>query len=478
MICPNCGVEIQDDHLICENCGHEVRIVPDYDPATDISIDESVMSDTTNKLTVETYDSLLLDTQTSPLLDIRTVKIRIISIVAIIVGLILVGVGVVFTILHTSNIEYKINKVKAKAAEGQYEAAIIDLENIHVSHPEESQIFFLEADYYVQLGKPELAEDTLRRMIVTTEFSAEEYYQAYDRLIALFASEERYQDIATLLDECPYGDVVTAYQNYLAYAPTFSLDSGEYSDVIKLKLSANTSGTIYYTLDGSVPNEQSSVYGGIITLESGDIHVSAIFVNQYGLRSEVVSRDYSILVTMPKAPEVNYDTGSYDSPKLIEVFAPEGINVYYTTDKTEPTIDSIPYTGPIPMPLNTSNFNFAAINDQGLSSETVVRSYTLSFPNGISVDKAIEILKNRMIEKGMLTDMTGKSDRAPGTYSYLVTSAVTIEGQGEYYIIREKYQDGNGNSLTSETTYLVEIYQGSTGVLGGNANNGFIALAF
>ena len=32
MKCPNCGQEIQADHLYCEKCGMEIRIVPDFEP--------------------------------------------------------------------------------------------------------------------------------------------------------------------------------------------------------------------------------------------------------------------------------------------------------------------------------------------------------------------------------------------------------------------------------------------------------------
>lgn len=485
MKCPNCGYEMQEGHLICEGCGYEVRIVPDYDPETDLQIDNAVIDSASKDILsaissgIDTMSSGLDDTIHDITLDMATIRKRALYTIGIILAVIAVAVCVVLIVIQTSSLDNQLEKIKKKAISGKYEDAIHELENLYVHYPKESEIFFLEAQYYQELDKPEMAVDTLDRMLANSgNYSDEEMYQVYDRLIDIYVASEKYDEIESLLNECEYPDIVTAYQNYLAMPPTFSLEGGQYTDVIRLKLSANTSGTIYYTLDGSVPNETSDEYGGNILLETGEYKVSAIFVNQYGIVSDVASESYQILVAVPDAPIVNYDTGNYTTPGLIEVEVPEGTTVYYTTDKSVPTVDSVPYTGPIPIPLNTSNFNFVAINDQGLASETVVRSYKLSFPDGLSSQNAISILKQRMMERGMINDAAGHSDRAPGTYSYVASSAIRIEGQGDYYIIREFHNDGSGNKTSSDTTYIVEIYQGSTGILGGDAVNGFIALAF
>ena len=42
MKCPNCGQEIQPDHLYCERCGMEIRIVPDFEPEIENSINETL----------------------------------------------------------------------------------------------------------------------------------------------------------------------------------------------------------------------------------------------------------------------------------------------------------------------------------------------------------------------------------------------------------------------------------------------------
>lgn len=477
MKCPNCGNEMQDGHLICETCGYEIQIVPDFDPDVEVQIDKTIVED--NKFTESDAINQLGDDTLQDTVPIYSyIKNRAIFTVSVVAILFLMVAGVIFAIIKINSLDYQLEQINEYAAKGKYDKAIEKLENLYVHNPTYGDIFLLEADYYLKLNKTDQALDTLKRVIYDARFDETYVVKAYDKLIDIYSQTGDYKEIEKLLADCEYSEVVTAYQNYLAMPPVFSVDGGEYSEVIRLKLSANTSGKIYYTLDGSIPNLTSQEYTAPIMITESDCTVSAMFVNQYGIESEIVSQQYEILAVTPDAPVVNYDTGNYSKPLLIEVYVPEGISVYYTTDKSIPTIDSIPYIGVIPMPLNNSNFNFVAVNDQGLSSDVVVRSYNLSFPDGLSSAEAVSILKNRLVERGLLDDVSGKSSRAPGKYSYAASSAVSIEGQGDYYLIYELYTDEAGNTSSSDTTYIVEIHQGSTGILGGDAINGFIALAF
>lgn len=482
MQCPMCSHEIGDGHLICENCGYEVQIVPDFEPEIEPQIDNEIILDET------TADAEIFDTspisQTDQLLGVIRIKAdkRIIRNALIVAGS-LIAVMIILTVSISSvrragSLEHQIDRVKNMAAQGRYEDAISALENIYVTHPDVSTVLFLEADYYLALGKKDISVDTLRRIISQSGYSENDIYSAYDRLIAIYSEEEDYAAINSLLLECDYPDVVLAYQNYMAMTPTFSSEPGEYSEALFLKINANTSGNIYYTLDGSIPNEASTRYDNPIALEHGHIVVSAVFINQYGIKSDVAVGQYIITNDMPEEPEVNADSGEYHEPVLIKVNVPDGCTVYYTTDRSRPTVDSVKYTDPIPMPVKYSNFNFITVTNDGLESDVVVRSYSLSFPGGISYDRAIEILKNRLIERGQINDHEGHSDRAPGRYTYEVISAIPIAGQGDYYTIREFYHDGTGQKTPTDTTYIVEIYQGSTAILGGNAADGFIAIAF
>ncbi len=480
MKCPECGNEIQEGHLICEVCGYEVQMVPVFEPDIEPQIDNHLVGDALDsepdlEELGETDEIIGLTTE---IIWTKELRKRVIIAAAICVALIVIIYAAVWGILRIGDVDHQLTSAKNLAAQGKYESAISSLENIYVSHPEMSEILFLEADYYQELGKTDQAIDTLKRLISSDMYNADEIYSAYDRLINIYASMDDYESVAALLEECKYDEITQAYQNYVAFAPVFSYAEGTYDSTIRLKISANTSGNVYYTLDGSIPNESSTKYDSPIVLDHGDYVVSAIFINQYGIRSEMVTGVYSITNDIPAEPVVNIDSGEYHSPMLITVQVPEGYRVFYTTDKSTPTEDSTQYIDPIPMPVKYSNFNFAAISEDGLSSEVVVRSYSLSFPDGISYNDAIDLLKTRLVERGLLNDMNGYSDRAPGRYTYEVISAIPISGQGDYYTIREFYHDGTGSQTPTDTTYIVEIHQGSTAMLGGNAKTGFLAIAF
>lgn len=481
MKCPECGNEIHDGHLICEVCGYEIQIVPDFEPDIEPQIDNNIVGDALGDTVVSEGDFTttqdLLDTTSHVALP-ELIRHRVLIILCTGLAILIIIILAIWGIRRAADPDHQLNRARNLAARGKYEDAVSALENLYVSQPDNSEILYLESDYYMELGKTDLAVDTLKRMISSDRYSADEVYSAYDRLINIYAESGDYDSIAALLAECKYSEITLAYQNYVAFPPVFSYEEGTYDNAIRLKISANTSGTVYYTLDGSVPNESSPRYDSPIVLDHGEYLVSAIFINQYGIVSDMVTGKYDISNNIPEAPVVNADSGDYHSPVLIKVEVPEGAKVYYTTDRSVPTVDSVQYIDPIPMPVKYSNFNFAAITEDGLTSEVVVRSYSLTFPDGIPLNEAVDILKARLIERGMLTDMNGHSDRAPGRYTYEVISAIPIAGQGDYYTIREFYHDGTGTQTPTDTTYIVEIHQGSTAMLGGDAVTGFLAISF
>ena len=128
------------------------------------------------------------------------------------------------------------------------------------------------------------------------------------------------------------------YLDYMANPPEFDVPEGTYYEVQNVKLIANSAGTIYYTTDGTAPDENSAVYTAPIPLESGEYKIQALFVNQYGIASSPSSASYYIDIQKPQAPAVQPLSGTYDRPALVSVEVPEGCQVYYTTDRTEPGI--------------------------------------------------------------------------------------------------------------------------------------------
>lgn len=102
----------------------------------------------------------------------------------------------------------------------------------------------------------------------------------------------------------------------VAYKPEFSIEPGIYNNVDKIELQIKAGGTIYYSLDGSIPNTSSKKYNGPLFLDKTTV-VKAISYESGKITSEPVVASYIINEnhTMPvlsismKSSDFNYVHG-------------------------------------------------------------------------------------------------------------------------------------------------------------------------
>ena len=473
MKCPRCGNEIPDGHLLCDQCGEEIQIVPDFEPEIENSITETLTTLVSmEEETEETAD----EEETEEASDEgKAGKGRTIQIM-IGLGLFFVAAVVSYALYayHIRTVEYQISRAQVYAQNGAYDQAITCLEAAYADHPEEAQLLFLEADYYYLQEKHSEALSVLMRIAQGTQYAQEDVEDAYGKIVTIYANEEEYAKINELLQSCENERIVNLFQSYLALEPEFSYVEGNYAEVIPLKLSSNTAGTIYYTTDGSKPDKNSQVYTAPLFLETGEYTVSAFFVNDYGIESDIVTKTYVINLTVPNAPEVELYSGEYTEATMIVVETTENCQIYYTTDESEPTADSVPYTGPIPMPLGKTLFKFVNVSQEGIASEVTTRTYTLRLRGAVSTSDAVTNLVNRLVEAGYLEDATGKNPRQSGVLSYRFSSVLRV-GDEDYYTINEYYDDGTGLLSRTDKVFLVQAYTGATAQLGYDESGDFVA---
>ncbi len=490
--------------MYCEKCGAEIRMVPDFEPEIENSITEVLStvaeeiegtaspSETVDKDPANKNDAIIPKDMIIPK-DIYSAKdvgglknndyederdlqknklsrfffereqrkgrpaIRLISFAVIALAVIFVTV----TLYHRFSANYQIEMAREYAQEGNYEEAIDFLEKARMLQGDAFEIVLLEAGYYEQMGEKQKAVDVLIKALRNKHLTYEDEARAYENIVAIFDEEGRYEDIATLLSSCENEEVVNHFQKYLAFVPEFGSESGNYDEVILLTMSANTAGKIYYTLDGSNPNEKSDVYTAPLFLESGEYQVAAMFVNDYGVKSDIVRSWYMINLTAPKPPEVFLASGDYDVPTMIEVSAGGAGTVYYTIDGSSPGKDSLQYTGPITMPLGKSNFKFVTISEEGVSSEVVSRSFDFTLKTDVTVGKAVDNVVQALYARKVLTDLQGHSTEIKGKFVFQYDTIVEIPNLGYYYVLSEYVDGDNGVRTKTERLYAVEVYTGA-----------------
>ena len=130
--------------------------------------------------------------------------------------------------------------------------------------------------------------------------------------------------------------------------PTSNVASGTYNADQSVELSSSDDhGTveIYYTTDGSIPDDTDTKYTVAINV-SADLTIKAIAYDAADNTSNVSTFTYVIDKTAPGEPVANPTTGLSNVAIPVTLSSSDGTaTIYYTTDGSTPTSGSIEYTG-------------------------------------------------------------------------------------------------------------------------------------
>lgn len=478
MICPKCGNELQPGKLYCEVCGEEIKIVPEFEPEIENSIKE-ILNDVAD-VAEEIHDSKSEETEEDESPKIIKKDIKIMMILGACFIFIILAFGIVWFVLdyQYTNYNYQMNKAQKLVTEGELnEASGIYRHVLELKNHDPLATYNL-ANLNLALGDEESAILLYKEIVANDNGETDIRYNACKSVVDIYVSREDYQSISDFLVAIGDNDITNYFQKYKCKAPDFSYNEGTYDEVIPLKLTASTSGNIYYTVDGSLPTKGSDIYNSPIFLETGDYVVSAFFVNTFGVMSETVTKQYHIDVTTPFAPEVLTYSGDYTCPTLIEVEVPDDCHVYYSTDMTNPTNESPEYFGPLHMPLGKSEFRFVTYNESNVASEITIRNYSLSIRNAVSIEEAQKNVVDGMIATGKIYDADGHSMEINGRYLYLYQYATNVENVGDFYIIAEIYEDTEGIRTRTCALYAVGLYDGKRYRLSLDENNDYVFYEF
>ena len=428
MRCANCGNELKEGSLYCDACGHPVQIVPDYnefddyldnlvgndDRSTDeqktvrpvsdktIRFDQAVREQfyNTSQPTGQNRDRTsqaemqqakqpqMKQTQErqsqgrqiseKPQSDRQREKsaqqkrIIIISVVCVISIVILVGI-VTNNVRksHESSFDYQVKQAKAAYSAGNTNSAVSYYEKALSIDSDNTDVMYKLADIY--MGKKDYdAALILYQEIINVDSKSEE---AYKKLISIYESKKDYDAIVALRDGAKDKDILKLFKDYVVSEPEFSKSSGKYGETFELSISADKNAKIYYSYDSDNPLSRGERYRNPISLDrEGAYKITAVAVDERGIKSEIASARYEIEFEAPKAPEVDPDGGTFGAQTDITITVPENCKVYYTWDSSDPTAASTEYTAPIPIPEGNNVLSVIAIDQRTKKTSDIYRS--------------------------------------------------------------------------------------------------------
>lgn len=453
MKCPNCGADMQENALYCEKCGRDIHIVPDFDPELENNILESLQH-----IAEDVNEGITEQKNVGEKRRKQKGRFVLVAMSSCVMALLIVVIFSCIRLYQYFSYDFQVQRAAACLAKNKYDNAIdyylraIELDNSDV------ELVFSLAEAYMQMGNKIEYEYQLREIIRNPLCSQDQLERAYGKLIAIYRDREEYDIINEILQDCKNEAIRNAYQVYLASPPQFNYEEGEYNKIIPLKLTSSTVGRIYYTTDGSEPDSESLLYTAPILLEKRNTTIKAVVINEYGVSSEVVTKEYHIEVDMEEAPEISAISGTYYIPMMIEVTEEEGKDVYYTTDGSTPNLHSNLYTEPIPMPLGKSEFCFAFVKEDGTCGEIAERSYELELNAEVTVEEAKALVVEYMLILKKIYNEEGYFSTDSGArYLYEYQSVISVPGQGDFYVIAEIFRDEKGVQNKTGSFYAVNI---------------------
>ncbi len=149
---------------------------------------------------------------------------------------------------------------------------------------------------------------------------------------------------------------------------------GDYPGTIRVMIETSEPADVFYTLDGTVPDEKSPHYEGPIEIEKNTT-ISWLAIDKIGNRAAPGSGRY-ILDRTPPVTRAQPPGGTFLGPITVTLLTEKGAVTHYTLDGTDPSGASPVYTGPIFLEGYTV-LKFFSTDPSGNEEETVTQTYQI-----------------------------------------------------------------------------------------------------
>ena len=395
MKCAKCGAEIRPGCVYCSNCGQEAQIVTEINILEDDLL-RSMLEEEEQPKTAEIENGEASGEKKSPdrqpvkrpkAGDAEPVKERrpqelkkkkkksrtTLLILLIVLVAVCVAVFGLLQYQHQNSASYQLKKANEALSQKNYTSALNYVNHALQLEADNQEAMLLQGQIYVQMKDNDQAETVFLQVIDQDSGCAD----AYKNLLELYDSMDSYDQILALKEKASDEEILALFDDYLVETPMISLEGGNYNEFQEVTLSVKGKGLkIYYTLDGSTPTSDDTLYEDAITIEQqGKITLTAVAMDKDGHYSEPISAKYVIELDAPDTPSVSPDGGTFHQVSTVTVHVPSGTTVYYTWDDSTPTRNSARYTGPIDIPEGNNILSLVAIDENGMSSEVLKCNY-------------------------------------------------------------------------------------------------------
>lgn len=366
MKCTECGANIGEGKLYCPACGVEVQMVSPYNVMED-EFFLDVQHQTADEADREQPEELMEESSHEMPRALRKRNLCISISVAVLGFCTLLFVS--FVLRQNEDTQDAVTDSYEQAVEalagsdyGKADAAFVSMQ---AGQPEELSGYFWQAWLFGQQEETEKQKAVLKEIL---QRDRENIY-ACKELIDLYVEEGDFEALHDLAASYENSRLSALFSEYEVEMPVVQLQTDPLRQGDVLTITAADGLNIYYTLDGTSPIENGTLYYAPIYLESGNYTVQATACNEQGYYSPVVSNEVQVEVAYQLGmPQVTPNSGEYLSPQTIYVSVPEGCSAYYTWNGTDPTTSSMKYSGGITMPEGNNVLSVILVDEYGNTS--------------------------------------------------------------------------------------------------------------
>lgn len=518
MKCSKCGEECRENQAFCFRCGAPIQVVPDFnlieaelansvgellerdeleDAVTnesdelDFLEDESYLTrqeqkkagSTTQRVqsTKESSTNKPAKKESSVAQDMKKekkilkIKIAIFSVIAVVVVVLgvflLQGIGKsgtqeTFTTRYNRGYDYYSKQA--------YKEAIIEFEAAKQLIESNADKIKVNKSMLVAYEKIEGSDDKIiavLKELIELEPKEEEHYEA---LAKVYEKNGMVDELDTFINSITDVTIAARLSDYIVPLPQFSQQEGSYDHYISIKLTTNGTHTIYYTIDGSNPTMESPKYTEEIKLdEEGTYTIRAFAVNEKGVSSKIVTKNYEVIPGILDAPVVTPAGGVYAEATQISIEVPKNAKCYYVYGDAPavPTEADTEYTEEIDMLRGKHILSVILIDANGKVSEVTQNVYQLEIPRAVDYNNALVFLEMNLIQNNIVRKAENgellKAGEIKVRFGY---NSIAVIDNNEYFIINFETL-GADNTVTETEYYGVDTVTGKVVKLIADAEN-------